>query len=155
VNGNIVKLQYIILMLIFGLANSTTSFAGEKPSKSAVLLEIIDGDTAFIVDAKQAKAWWVVGTCREPIPILGASKKKNSNKSILSSEIISDNVKIGDRQVTLKQQFRFKLAANPNENYNVEVYNSLRSGWSPVPVQAKANCTVDATCRQRMELPEC
>ncbi len=154
-NGNIVKLQYVILMLIFGLAYNTTSFAGEKPSKSAVLLEIIDGDTAFIVDVKQAKAWWVVGQCRKPIPMSGASQQKNSNKSILSSEIISENVKIGNRQVTLKQQFRFKLAASPNENYNVEVYNSLRGGWSPVPVQAKANCAVDAACRLRMESPEC
>ena len=84
-NGNIVKLQYVILMLIFGLAYNTTSFAGEKPSKSAVLLEIIDGDTAFIVDVKQAKAWWVVGQCRKPYPYVWGftAKKTQINQSFL------------------------------------------------------------------------
>ena len=154
-NGNIVKLQYIILMLIFGLVYSTPSMAREVPSKSAVMLEIVDGDTAFIVDGAQAKAWWVVGECRRPIPINEASKQKNNNKSMIYSDIISDNVEIGNRQVTLKQQFRFTLAATPNGHYSVEVFNSLRGGWSPVPVQANANCALDAACLRRMELPEC
>ena len=111
------------------------------------MLEIIEGDTAFMVDKQAYKAWWVVGECRRPIPLEG----KNSNKS-MSSKVISEDVKLGSRHVRLEQQFRFNLAKTPA---SVEVYNSMRGGWSSVPVQVNATCSTTATCRSRMELPEC
>ena len=127
-----------------------SAFAGQRPSKSAVLLEITGGDTAFVVDKQAGKAWWVVGQCKRPIAM---EKQKKSNKSMLS-EVISEQVLIGNRQVNLKQQFRFTLAPNAGP-ITVEVYNSLRGGWSPVPVELHANCSTDAACRARLEAPEC
>jgi len=116
------------------------------------MLEIIEGDTAFMVDKQAHKAWWIVGECRRPIPLEAkSSSSKNSNKS-MSSKVISEDVKLGSRHITLEQQFRFNLATPPA---SVEVYNSMRGGWSSVPVQVNATCSDTATCRSRMELPEC
>jgi len=78
----------------------------------------------------------------------------------MTSKIIRNNTRIGNRQIVLKQQFRFSfhtsLADAPTGSFTspitVEVYNSLRGGWSAVPVRQSA---YDATCRQRMEAPEC
>ncbi len=140
------------------LAASGPHYVSAKPSGSAVMLEIIDGDTAFVVDKTNNAAWWVVGECRRPIPV---EPQNLHNKSIktMTSKIIRNNTRIGNRQIVLKQQFRFTLADNPSGSITVpitvEVYNSLRGGWSAVPVRQKAQCAYDATCRQRMEAPEC
>ena len=138
-------------MMACALAISPAHAAGSDVPKSSVLLEIVDGDTAFIVDQPTQQAWWVVNECRQPIPI----KKQENTINTISSEIILENVTLGDRQVTLKQQFRFHLASTPGETPTVEVYNSLRGGWSPVPVEQNANCSLDATCRLRLEYPQC
>ena len=130
-----------------------------KPAKTAVLLEIIDGDTAFVVDKTNNAAWWVVGECRRSIPV---EPQKNTNKTI-TSKIIRNNTRIGNRQIELKQKFRFSFDTHMADTQNgaintpitVEVYNSLRGGWSAVPVRLNAQCAYDATCRQRMEAPEC
>ena len=63
-----------------------------------------------------------------------------------------DDVKLGSRQIKLRQQFRFDLASTPP---SVSIYNSVRSGWSPVPVQRIDACSSQPDCRARMELPEC
>ncbi len=118
------------------------------------MLEIIDGDTAFVVDKTNNAAWWVVGQCRRPIPVEPQASQNKSTKT-MTSKIIRNNTRIGNRQIVLKQQFRFTLADAPNGPITVEVYNSLRGGWSQVPVRQKAQCAYDATCRQRMEAPEC
>ena len=148
------RLRYFILSIMTMLIGAPV-IAGPATSKSAVMLEIIDGDTAFVVDAKQHKAWWVVGECRRPIPLTQKSKSQKTSTNSMSSEIISEQVRIGDRQVTLKQQFRFTLATTPTGQYSAEVYNSLRGGWAPVPVRLNANCALDGHCRSRMEAPEC
>jgi hypothetical protein len=153
VNGKIVKIRYFILFLSTLIGGVVSAFAGTLPSKSAVMLDIVDGETAFVVDPQQRTAWWVVGQCRKSIPIQKSGKEK-SNKT-MTSEIISEDVQIGNRQVTLKQQFRFTLAGHLGGQYSVEVYNSLRGGWSPVPVQLQAECVLDGFCRARMEAPEC
>ena len=153
-------MNFRILYLIYAglLAVSGTAFAQAKPSGSAVMLEIIDGDTAFVVDKTNNAAWWVVGQCRRPIPVEPQSLQIKSTKT-MTSKIIRNNTRIGNRQIVLKQQFRFTLADNPSGSITVpitvEVYNSLRGGWSAVPVRQKAQCAYDATCRQRMEAPEC
>ncbi|MCF6275765.1 MAG: hypothetical protein L3J05_08385 [Robiginitomaculum sp.] len=135
-----------------------------KPAKTAVMLEIIDGDTAFVVDKTNNAAWWVVGECRRPIPVQPHKNSQNNSTNTITSKIIRNNTRIGSRQIVLKQQFRFTYQANqagaPNGSLstpiiNVEVYNSLRGGWSAVPVRQNAQCAYDATCRQRMESPEC
>lgn len=116
------------------------------------MLEIIDGDTSFMVDEKAYKAWWVVGECRRALPL--EKPKVSSNKSInsMTSKMISEDVRIGSRPVELRQQFRFNMAIRPA---SVEVYNSVRGGWSSVPVQVNETCDQDTACRSRMELPEC
>ena len=118
-------------------------------SSVKVMLEIIDGETAFMIDKQANKAWWIVGECRRPIPI--ESNGKSSDEPMMSRKI-TETVTLGSRQIELQQQFRFDLANDP---VSVSVYSSVRSGWSPVPVQVIETCTADATCRSRMELPEC
>lgn len=120
----------------------------------AVMLEIIDGETAFRVDEKQNKAWWIVGQCQRPIP-LETSKalgKKSNQSNVLLSKVISDDVRMGSRQIALRQQFRFNLANTPA---TVDVFNSVRGGWSQVPVRVIDACSTKPTCRALAELPEC
>jgi len=138
------------------LSAFTNPAFGRELSKTAIMLEIIDGETAFVLDPKQAQVWWVVGECRRPIPVdKSTGVSQNNTDKTMVSEVISDNVLIGNRQVTLNQQFRFRLATNPGGQYSAEVYNSLRGGWSAVPVRLNATCAQNASCRFRMELPEC
>ena len=155
----IVKTRILYLITASLLVVCGSYQVDAKPAETAQMLEIIDGDTAFVVDKTNNAAWWVVGECRRPIPV---QPQKNSNKTI-TSKIIRNNTRIGNRQIVLKQQFRFnfqtRVADTPNGSINtpitVEVYNSLRGGWSAVPVRLNAQCAYDATCHQRMELPEC
>jgi hypothetical protein len=141
----------LISLLILGLVTQNTAFAGASSSK--VMLEIKEGDTAFMVDQKAQKAWWIVGECRRPLPISSklSQSGKTSNKTMMSEKIIED-VRLGSRQIRLQQQFRFDLAS---DSTSVSVFNSVRGGWSPVDVKRNDACQLDATCRSRMELPEC
>ena len=155
VNFRILYLISVGMLAVSGTHLSRFNLAYAKPSGSAVMLEIIDGDTAFVVDKTNNAAWWVVGQCRRPIPVLPQGDSQNKSTKTMTSKIIRNNTRIGNRQIVLKQQFRFTLADAPNGPITVEVYNSLRGGWSVVPVRQKAQCAYDATCRQRMEAPEC
>jgi len=148
---NIVNFRILYLISAVTVAMSGSSLVAAKPAKTAVMLEIIDGDTAFVVDMTNNAAWWVVGQCLRPIPV----EPKNSSTNTITSKIIRNDSRIGDRQIVLKQQFRFTLADTPNGPATAEVYNSLRGGWSAVPVRLNAQCAYDATCRQRLEAPEC
>lgn len=143
-----------ITLLIWACAASLAGPVHSAPTE-AVMLEIIDGETAFRVDVSRNKAWWIVGECQRPIPMQEASKSqensKKSNNSI-TSKVISNDVRMGSRQVELRQQFRFNMASTP---VSVDVYNSVRGGWSPVPVRVNETCAMDATCRRLAELPEC
>jgi len=94
----------LVLAVIF-TALSTLAFA----AREAVIVEIIDGDTAFMVDEQAAQAWWIVGECRRPIPL---EKDKNSINS-MTSEAISNDVTLGSHHIRLEQQFRFNLATTP------------------------------------------
>lgn len=147
------RILYLISVGLLAVSGPHLSHA--KPSGSAVMLEIIDGDTAFVVDETNNAAWWVVGQCRRPIPVLPQNTSQNKSIKTMTSKIIRNNTRIGNRQIVLKQQFRFTLADAPNGPTTVEVYNSLRGGWSAVPVRLNAQCKYDATCRQRLEAPEC
>ena len=149
------KLRVFIWILILVLAGIFPVYA-KGLSKTAVFLQIVDGETAFVVDPEAREAWWVVGECRRPIPMAkpANSTTKQSSNSI-QSEIISENVRIGVHHVTLRQQFRFSLGQSPSDIARVEVYNSLRGGWADVPVKRIDNCATDITCSRRMEAPEC
>ncbi len=150
-NFRIIYLISAVTVAISGSNLAQLNLANAKLGKTAVMLEILDGDTAFVVDRTNNAAWWVVGQCLRPIPV---EPKKSSTKTI-TSKMIRNDTRIGDRQFVLKQQFRFTLADVPNGPTTVEVYNSLRGGWSAVPVRLNAQCEYDATCRQRLEAPEC
>ncbi len=155
---NRVRLRVLHIVWIGVLTGLLTALSGwpamAGQAGQKILLEIEDGDTAFVLDPGKNKAWWLVGQCQRPIPMKRAGKSKNPIKS-MSSEIILDNVRIGDHQIVLRQQFRFTLADTPNGHIRAEVYNSLRGGWSEVPVRIRANCAFDAKCRARMDVPEC
>jgi len=151
VNFRILYLISAVTVAMSGSSLAQLNLASAKPAKTAVVLEIIDGDTAFVVDMTNNAAWWVVGQCLRPIPV----EPKNSSTNTITSKIIRNDSRIGNRQIVLKQQFRFTLADTPNGPVTAEVYNSLRGGWSAVPVRLNAQCAYDATCRQRLEAPEC
>ncbi len=135
-----------LLILAFGLsvADATTS---ENEASGAVMLEILEGDTAFLVETRNKRAWWIVGECRRDIPI-----DPSSTSEILMSRPMVEDVVLGSRQVQLRQQFRFDLASTPP---TVSVFSSVRSGWSPVLVKRNDACQTQFDCRARMELPEC
>lgn len=116
------------------------------------MLEIVDGDTSFLVDQKTNKAWWIVGECRRPIPMDSSTSSKKKSNNSMTSKVISNDVRMGSRQVELRQQFRFSMASTP---VRVDVYNSVRGGWSQIDVRVKQTCDVDAACRRLAELPEC
>jgi len=111
------------------------------------MLDVTGGDTAFLLDKRKEKAWWIIGECRRSIPL-----EASSSSDILMSRPVVEDVTLGSRQIRLRQQFRFDLASTPP---SVSVYSSVRSGWSPVPVQRIDACTALPDCRARMELPEC
>ena len=147
--------NWVFIWVLAGLLIcAPAAYAGNKLSKSTVLLEIIDGDTAFVVDMNSNEAWWLVGQCKRALPMGSSYKTQKNTMNAMTSEIILERVRIGNRQVNLKQQFRFTRASHAGP-YSVEVFNSLRRGWSPVPVELKANCALDAPCRRRMEAPQC
>jgi len=123
-------------------------WAAPKAHARPVFLQVEGGETAFVVDDNASEAWWVLETCKRAIPIESSSKSQTS----LQSKVLRDDVKLGSRQVELRQQFRFHLASVPA---SVEVYNSVRGGWAPVPVKVEPTCHQSAECRSRMELPEC
>lgn len=110
-------------------------------------IEVEGGNTAFEVDPERRTAYWVLDDCKRPIPLESSGKR-----GILQSTTLQDRVELGSRQVELRQQFRFNLVADPAR---VEVYNSVRGGWAPVPVRVSPTCHPAAVCRERMELPEC
>lgn len=153
------KLRVFIWILALSLAGLVPDYA-KAASKTAVFLQIVDGETAFVVDPPKRKAWWVVGECRREIPIVDEknhSKNPNQNSNInsIQSEIVSENVRIGVHRVNLRQQFRFSLGDGPSGFVRVEVYNSLRGGWADVPVKRVDNCALDMACLRRMDAPEC
>ena len=155
------RIRYLICASILAISGSFGVAA--KSLDTAVVLEIIDGDTAFVVDKTNNAAWWVVGECRRPIPVETPKASQNNSNNTMTSEIIRTNTRIGNHQIEMKQQFRFSfqasLADTPNGSFNTpitaEVYNSLRGGWSAVPVRQNAQCAYDTTCRQRLEAPGC
>lgn len=118
----------------------------------AVMVEIVDGDTSFLVDEKANKAWWVVGECRKPIPMSSSSSSKKKSTNSMTSKVISNDVRMGSRRVELRQQFRFSMASTP---VSVDVYNSVRGGWSQIEVKVNETCAIDSACRRLAELPEC
>ena len=140
----IVLISLLILTLGLSRADAATS---KNEASGAVMLEILDGDTAFLVNTRQKKAWWIVGECRRNIPI-----DPDSVSEILMSRPMSEDVELGSRQIRLRQQFRFVLASTPP---TVSVFSSVRSGWSPVLVKRNDACQTQSDCRARTELPEC
>ena len=147
------KQHPVITTLIWASFASLAGLA-HSAGTEAVVLDIVDGETSFLVDEQAQKAWWIVGECRRPIPIQSSglqSRKENPSNS-MTSNVISNDVRLGSRQVELRQQFRFFMASTP---VRVDVYNSVRGGWSQVPVRVNKTCNQDATCRRLAELPEC
>lgn len=140
----ITTLLWIGFASLAGLAHS----AGTE----AVMVEIVDGDTSFLVDEKENKAWWIVGECRRAIPMHKVSSSKKKSNNSMTSKVISNDVRMGSRQLELRQQFRFSMASTP---VRVDVYNSVRGGWSQIDVRVNKTCMIDASCRRLAELPEC
>jgi len=177
--------KFLISAIVFVLCTNLMAVAQSNPGvsgqglgvtggKDIVFLEIIDGDTAFMIDRKANEAWWIVGECRHALPMKAPGNKRASNSqksksaasqinsqvntqvnsqiNSMTSEIFSRNVRIGSRQLELRQQFRFNMATRPA---SIDVFNSVRGGWSSIPVQVNETCDLDPTCRRRMELDQC
>ena len=144
----------ILMIAVLGLMAPLCM--AQSVSKDTVLLEIINGDTAFAVDVKRGNVWWLVGECRREIPM--PDKATSASQGVMQSQRISEEVLLGQRQVVLEQQFRFNLtsiAGGLDGPASVEVYNSVRGGWAQIPVTLKQNCSQDAVCSQRVDVPDC
>ena len=150
-NEGPMKQRLVITMLLWAGFASLAGLA-QSAGTEVVMLEIVDGDTAFLVDSEANKAWWIVGECRREIPMDQSSSSKEKSTNSMTSKVISNDVRMGSRQVELRQQFRFSMASTP---VRVDVYNSVRGGWSQIDVTVNETCTIDATCRRLAELPEC
>jgi len=135
-----------LLVFVFGLSMAASA-TPKNGAKGTVMLEILEGDTAFLVETRKKRAWWIVGECRRSIPI----DPESASRTLISRPIVED-VTLGSRQIRLQQQFRFDMAPNPP---TISVFSSVRSGWSPVPVKRIDACKTQPDCRARMELPEC
>lgn len=146
-------MRLFVLTSLFVIGSIVGTGSTALAADDVTHLDIIGGDTAFIVDKQANKAWWVKGECRALIPIENSEKSgKPPISGRMTSKMMSETVSLGSRQIRLQQQFRFDLATPIP---SVDVYSSVRGGWSPVPVQVTTTCTVEMTCRQRTELPEC
>lgn len=151
INESPMKQRLVITTLLWAGFASLASLA-HSAGTEAVMIEIVDGDTSFLVDEKINKAWWIVGECRRPIPMAKSSSSKKKSTNSMTSKVISNDVRMGSRQVELRQQFRFSMASTP---VRVDVYNSVRGGWSQIDVRVKKTCSIDVACRRLAELPEC
>lgn len=143
----LLKLMIFMMMAVL----CTAGIAAASGSKGPVWLEIIDGDTAFMVDRSNDMAYWVLDDCRREIPLQSLLSQKGGEGPLLSKPL-TDKVTLGRQQVVLEQQFKFNLDTAP---IGVEVYSSVRQSWLPVEVRPYPQCPVDAQCRARMELPIC
>lgn len=154
--NTLLKILMIMAAAVGALATTHPGYAQTaNTGKTPIMLDVINGDTQFLVSKDRAKAWWIVGECRKEIPM---PRQMSSQDGVITSQKITDNVTIGRQQVVLEQQFRFNLIptlTNPNGPVTVEIYNSVRGGWSSVPVSVNAQCNLDITCSSRMELPDC
>ena len=126
----------------------TALLSGVSALAQPLFLQTEGGDTAFMVDQDRGEAYWVLDECRRKLPMPSGATKSTT----MTSAVMRDDVELGSRRVELRQQFRFHLAGT---EASVEVYNSVRGGWTPVPVRVNQTCTLSADCRARMELPEC
>lgn len=146
-------MRLCVLTSLFVIGSIVGTGVEALAADDVVHLDVIGGDTAFIVNKQAQKAWWVTGECLRPIPIENRDKaEKTGSISLLTSKMMSETVSLGSRQIRLQQQFRFDLATPIP---SVDVYSSVRGGWSPIPVQVTTTCSGNTTCRQRTELPEC
>jgi len=106
-------------------------FVAAAPAMAdAVHVEVKEGDTSFVIDKDKGKIWWVTGKCRYEIPVSRARSHR----------------------LRLEQQFRFDMVSHAP---TLQVFNSVRGGWSEIPVRINDTCGQDLTCRLRMELPLC
>lgn len=142
----VIVLISLLVLACIGLSSADAA-TSENEASGAVMLEILEGDTAFLVNTQKKQAWWIVGECRRNIPI-----DPDSASEILMSRPMVEDVELGSRQIRLRQQFRFDLASTPP---TVSVFSSVRSGWSPVLVKRNDACQTQSDCRARTELPEC
>ncbi len=118
----------------------------------AVHVEIEEGDTSFIIDADNGKIWWIKESCRAEIPWTRNKKKPKKPINIISSDKFIKNVQIGSHRFRLEQQFRFDMVSPTPV---LQVFNSVRGGWSETPIRINDTCSDDLACRQRVELPLC
>lgn len=149
------KFMMIIAAAVGAMATTHPGYAQiADTAKTPVMLDIINGDTQFLVSSDRDKVWWITGECRREIPMPATTP----NSGVLTSQMITDNVTIGRQQVVLEQRFRFNLTPSANAlngPISVEVYNSVRGGWANVPVRENAQCSITPICSSRMELPDC
>lgn len=133
--------RYIVGLVWAGLLAAPT-VATAQP----LLIEVEGGSAAFLVDRDAGRAFWLLDTCKRSLSI------RQTTDDVFESAELRDDVTLGPNRVELRQRFRFDLGTEPTR---VEVFNSVRGGWAPVPVRVAQTCHPAAPCRQRTERPEC
>ena len=128
--------------------------AATAASAEPVHVNVQEGESSFLVDIEERKIWWITDVCRHEVPVQEEkSDDDNDNTlSIISSDRFLKDVQIGSHRFRLEQQFRFDMVSQAP---TLQVFNSVRGGWSEIPVRINDTCDEDLSCRRRMELPLC
>ena len=119
---------------------------------TAVSPEVDKKEPSCVVDPDEVEA------LRDFSVYVRKSSSQNINYAIntTTSENNLKQVMLGICQVRSKYKFRSILAITPKcDLATVEVYNSLRGGWSAVPERLIAMFAQYATCQSRSEAPQC
>lgn len=128
------------------------SFAVVQTAYALALFEIEDGESAFIIDSSALEGWWVLKEeCRKPFTLQRESSAE-SQTQILTSVVLPETVRLGQRTLSLRQNFRFHISPVSTQ---LEVYSSARGGWSRIEAYYVADCESHSACQDYMDLPEC
>ena len=135
---------------ILGVFVIVASAASAEP----VHVNVQNGESSFLIDVEERKIWWITDVCRHEVPVIDEKSDDDSNETqaIISSDKFLKDVQIGSHRFTLEQQFRFNMVSQAP---TLQVYNSVRGGWSEVDIHVDETCDTDFTCRRSMELPLC
>jgi len=114
--------------------------------KDIIEVQLANGKTSFLINKKNYKTWWVLEECKQHLPL------ESNNRSLIETMTFEEDVQLGNRQIKLRQQFRFNLAKH---SPSLDIYNSVRGGWQTLPVLVNEDCSLQSSCRARSVLPPC
>lgn len=131
---------FVVLLLCAYCAEEANA-AGNQ----TLWIEVPNGNTSFLYQSQSKNLWWINETCKVKL------SAQEIDKTILKSEKLSKNVKIGNQSVKIVQQFKIDLEARDK----LEIYSSIRGGWFAIPINVHETCLGKANCQSLLGRPTC